>query len=123
MSFEKIKIHDLPTCIQDDLNKLKMYEQKLNEWNNNINLLDQINISIEEQRYAMELVENKLLWGHVCYEDYEEFESAIETLEHQKQDLELALGNSETNVIDAKREIISQIDSQILDHLEHVYRF
>ena len=130
ISFEKIKIHDLPICIQNDLDKLKMYEHTLKEWNISLTLIDEINISIEKQRYAMEVLENQLLWGHGCYEDYEEFESTIETLEHRKQDLELVLGNCETNVVDAKREIVSQIDdkivdhfSKILDHLEHVYRF
>ena len=64
ISFEKIKIHDLPICIQNDLDKLKMYEHTLKEWNISLTLIDEINISIEKQRYAMEVLENQLLWGH-----------------------------------------------------------
>ena len=78
-------------------------------------------------RYNLEQIENGLLWGNSYYEEYEEIENEIEREEQQKQDLELWLGNCESDVVDARNDIehdfSSKIDSKILRHLEHIYQF
>ena len=58
-------------------------------------------VAIYDMRYNLEQIENGLLWGNSYYEEYEEIENEIEREEQQKQDLELWLGNFESDVVDA----------------------
>ena len=77
--------------------------------------------------YELELIENGLLWQNSNYDEYEEIQNDIDRLEHEKEDLEMWLGNCETEVIVARKNIenniASNIDSNILCHLEQTYHY
>ena len=125
--FRNVITTDLPLSIKNELNKLILYKKLLQNFKTVLALIEEKNEKIDDMRYNLEQIENGLLWGNSYYEEYEEIENEIEREEQQKQDLELWLGNCESDVVDARNDIehdfSSKIDSKILRHLEHIYQF
>ena len=125
--FRNVITTDLPLSIKNELNKLILYKKLLQNFKTVLALIDEKNEKIDDMRYNLEQIENGLLWGNSYYEEYEEIENVIERQEQQKQDLEIWLGNCESDVADARNDIehdfSSKIDSKILRHLEHIYQF
>ena len=127
---KNIKTSELPHTIQDDVTVLNRFKTKLHEWHRVLGYVEEKNMEIEAVECDMEALD-LCLWGeclyHDCQEEQEEFENVIERLDHQKQDLEMLLGNCESDVVDARNDIendiTSKIDSKILRHLEHIYQY
>lgn len=123
---KNLKTSELPHTIQDDVTVLNRFKTKLHEWHRVLGYVEEKNMEIEAVEYDMEALD-LCLWGeclyHDCQEEQEEFENKIEILQQQKQDLELWLGNCESDVEDVKKEITPQIESKILHQLEHSYQY
>ena len=68
-----------------------------------------------------------MMWSQSYYEEYEEIQNVVERLEREKEDLEMWLGNCESDVIAARKDIEnnkeSNIDCNILLHLEQIYQY
>ena len=68
-----------------------------------------------------------MMWSQSYYEEYEEIQNVVERLEREKEDLEMWLGNCESDVIAATKDIEnnkeSNIDCNILLHLEQIYQY
>ena len=125
--FRNVITTDLPLSIIYELKKLFLYKKLLQNFKTVLALIEEKNEKIDDMRYNLEQIENGLLWGNSYYEEYEEIDNVIEREEQQKQDLEIWLGNCESDVADARNDIehdfSSKIDSKILRHLEHIYQF
>ena len=125
--FRNVITTDLPLSIIYELKKLFLYKKLLQNFKTVLALIEEKNEKIDDMRYNLEQIENGLLWGNSYYEEYEEIENEIEREEQQKQDLEIWLGNCESDEADARNDIehdfSSKIDSKILRHLEHIYQF
>ena len=117
----------LPHTIQKDVNQLLEFKTKLKRALRMKEQIDEITVCIADKTYELELIENGLLWQNSNYDEYEEIQNDIERLEHEKEDLEMWLGNCETEVIVARKNIenniVSNIDYNILCHLEQTYHY
>ena len=89
--------------------------------------IDQISLRIEDNVIESDIIENGLLWQNSNYEVYEEIQNDIQRLEHEKEELEMCLGNFESDVIVARNVIeqntVSNIDCHILRYLEQLYHY
>ena len=89
--------------------------------------IDKITVCIDDNTYELEIIENGLLWSNAYYDEYDEIRNQIERLSQQKEDLSMWLGNYESDVIDARKDIenniASNIDCNILCHLEQTYHY
>ena len=122
-----INYNRLPHTIQKDVNQLFEFKNKLKRALRMKDQIDEITVCIDDKTYELELIENGLLWQNSNYDEYEEIQNDIERLEQEKEDLEMWLGNCETEVIDARKDIenniASNIDCNILCHLEQTYHY
>ena len=89
--------------------------------------IDKITVCIDDNTYELEIIENGLLWSNAYYDEYDEIRNQIERLSQQKEDLSMWLGNYESDVIDARKDIenniASNIDCNILCYLEQIYHY
>ena len=122
-----INYDQLPHTIKEDFNQLLKFKTKLKRALRMKEQIDEITVCIADKTYELELIENGLLWQNSNYEVYEEIQNDIERLEHEKEELEMCLGNYESDVIDARKDIenniASNIDCNILCHLEQTYHY
>ena len=124
---KNINCDQLPHTIQKDVNQLLEFKTKLKRALRMKEQIDEITVCIDDKTYELELIENGLLWQNSNYDEYEEIQNDIERLEHEKEELEMCLGNYERDVIDARKDIenniASNIDCNILCHLEQTYHY
>ena len=122
-----INYDQLPHTIKEDFNQLLKFKTKLKRALRMKEQIDKITVCIDDNTNELELIENGLLWQNSNYEVYEEIQNDIERLEHEKEELEMCLGNYESDVIDARKDIenniASNIDCNILCHLEQTYHY
>ena len=122
-----INYDHLPHTIKTDLNQLLRFKSKLMIAVQLKEQIDEKNVCIDDNTFILEQVENGLLWGNSYYDEYDEIQNQIERLNQQKEDLEMWLGNCESDVIVARKDIennrVSNIDCNILCHLEQIYQY
>ena len=122
-----INCDQLPHTIQKDVNQLFEFKNKLKRALRMKDQIDEITVCIDDNTFILEQVENGLLWGNSYYDEYDEIQNQIERLNQQKEDLEMWLGNCETEVIFARKNIenniASNIECNILCHLEQTYHY
>ena len=124
---KNINCDQLPHTIQKDVNQLLEFKTKLKRALRMKEQIDKITVCIDDNTYELELIQNGLLWQNSNYDEYEEIQNDIERLEQEKEELEMCLGNYESDVIDARKDIenniASNIDCNILCHLEQTYHY
>ena len=117
----------LPHTIQKDVNQLLEFKTKLKRALRMKEQIDKITVCIDDNTYELEIIENGLLWSNAYYDEYDEIRNQIERLSQQKEDLSMWLGNYESDVIDARKDIennlASNIDCNILCYLEQIYHY
>ena len=122
-----INYDHLPHTIKTDLNQLLRFKSKLMIAVKLKEQIDEKNVCIDDNTFILEQVENGLLWGNSYYDEYDEIQNQIERLNQQKEDLEMWLGNCESDVIVARKDTennkVSNIDCNILRHLEQIYHY
>ena len=122
-----INYDQLPHTIKEDFNQLLKFKTKLKRALRMKEQIDKITVCIDDNTYELEIIENGLLWSNAYYDEYDEIRNQIERLSQQKEDLSMWLGNYESDVIDARKDIknniASNIDCNILCHLEQTYHY
>ena len=122
-----INYDHLPHTIKTDLNQLLRFKSKLMIAVKLKEQIDEKNVCIDDNTFILEQVENGLLWGNSYYDEYDEIQNQIERLNQQQEDLEMWLENCESDVIVARKDIennkVSNIDCNILRHLEQIYHY
>ena len=122
-----INCDQLPHTIQKDVNQLLEFKTKLKRALRMKEQIDKITVCIDDNTYELEIIENGLLWSNAYYDEYDEIRNQIERLSQQKEDLSMWLGNYESDVIDARKDIenniASNIDCNILCYLEQIYHY
>ena len=124
---KNISYDQLPHTIKTDLDQLKNFKSKLMIAMKLKEQIDEKNCSIDDNTFLLEYYEQGLMWNQSYYDEYEEIENVVERLEREKEDLEMLLGNCESDVITARKDIEnskeSNIDCNILLHLEQIYQY